>query len=63
MFMSIEQLLLVEKQRQIQRESDLVRTRFPEQECFKEKKVVVKLSQWFGNILVSTGEKILRYAN
>jgi hypothetical protein len=62
MFMSIEQLLLVEKQRR-QQEADLVRIQFPEQECFEEKKAGVKFSQWFGSILVRTGERILRYAN
>jgi hypothetical protein len=64
MYSSWEELLIlsIEKQKRLQQEAEWFRLAAG-QKSPQKKRVSAKLSRWFGNILIKTGEKILQYAN
>ena len=55
-------ILSIEKHKRFQQEAEWFR-RAAEQKPPQKERVSAKLSRWFGNILIKTGEKILQYAN
>lgn len=63
MFMSHTQLMLVEKQRQIQEESDVFREQMCQQKRFEKTTLASKLSAWCGMKLIHAGQKMVSYSS
>ena len=64
MCMAVEQLWLVEKQRQIQQETkQSEEQRVPQTSVKSKQPSMIKFSEWLGTKMIKTGKRVLQYAN